>query len=101
MERGHCLRDQTLETCGTTPDSVLNPNQAASVETLRHLVAAGSGCALFPQMAVMPGMDCGGLVRYISFQEPAPSRTIGLAFYDRSPRAEDAAELAGFLKKLP
>jgi hypothetical protein len=37
----------------------------------------------------------------ISFREPAPSRTIGLAFYDRSPRAEDAAELAGFLKKLP
>jgi LysR family transcriptional regulator, hydrogen peroxide-inducible genes activator len=101
MERGHCLREQTIEACGTTPDSALNPNQAASVETLRHLVAAGSGCALLPQMAVGQGMDCGGLVRYRSFQEPAPSRTIGLVFYDRSTRAEDATELAAFLKKLP
>ena len=24
MERGHCLREQTLETCGSTPDSGLN-----------------------------------------------------------------------------
>ncbi|HEX3131107.1 MAG TPA: hydrogen peroxide-inducible genes activator, partial [Thermoanaerobaculia bacterium] len=101
MERGHCLRDQTLEACGTTPDSALNPIQAASIETLRHLVAAGCGCAMFPQMAVSVGMDCGGLVHYLSFGEPAPSRTIGLVFYDRSPRAEDAAELAAFLKNLP
>jgi LysR family hydrogen peroxide-inducible transcriptional activator len=101
MERGHCLRDQALETCGTTPDSALNPIQAASIETLRHLVAAGCGCAMFPQMAVGAGMDCGGLVRYLPFGEPAPSRTIGLVFYDRGARAEDAAELAAFLKKLP
>ncbi|MES1243102.1 MAG: hydrogen peroxide-inducible genes activator [Acidobacteriota bacterium] len=101
MERGHCLRDQTLETCGITPDAALNPIQAASIETLRHLVAAGCGCAMFPQMAAAPSMDCGGLVRYLPFGEPAPSRTIGLVFYDRSTRAEDAAELAAFLKKLP
>ena len=101
MERGHCLRDQTLETCGITPGSALNPIQAASIETLRQLVAAGCGCAMFPQMAVGTGMDCGGLVRYLPFGEPGPSRTIGLVFYDRSARAEDAAELAAFLKKLP
>lgn len=101
MERGHCLREQTLETCGTTPDFSLNPPQAASVETLRHLVAAGSGCALIPQMAVAPGLDCGGLVRYLPFRDPAPGRTIGLVFHDRCTRVEDAAELAGFLAALP
>jgi hypothetical protein len=55
---------------------------------------------MFPQMAVGTGMDCGGLVHYLPFGEPAPSRTIGLVFYDRSPRADDAAELAAFLKNL-
>jgi LysR family hydrogen peroxide-inducible transcriptional activator len=100
MERGHCLREQTLEACGTTADSASNPVQAASVETLRHLVAAGSGCALLPQMAVATGMDCAGLVRYIRFCEPAPSRTIGLAFHERCTRVEDAAELAVFLREL-
>lgn len=100
MERGHCLREQTLETCGSTPDSALNAVQAASVETLRHLVAVGSGCALIPQMAVAGGMDCAGLVRYVPFHEPAPTRTIGLVFHDRCARVEDAAELASFLAGL-
>ncbi|HEV2846313.1 MAG TPA: hydrogen peroxide-inducible genes activator [Thermoanaerobaculia bacterium] len=100
MERGHCLREQTLEACGTTPDTTSSPSQAASVETLRHLVAAGNGCALIPQMAITPGLDCGGLVRYLPFREPAPGRTIGLVFHDRCARVEDAAELAGFLAGL-
>jgi len=100
MDRGHCLREQTLETCGSTPDSVMSPAQAASVETLRHLVAAGNGCALIPEMAVLPGMDCAGLVRYLPFREPAPGRTIGLVFHDRCPRIDDAAELASFLTEL-
>lgn len=101
MERGHCLREQALETCGTTPDSALNPVQAASLETLRHLVAAGSGCAMLPRMTVAAGLDCSGLVRYIPFREPAPGRTIGFVFHDRCARLEDAVELAAFLAQIP
>ena len=101
MERGHCLREQALEACGTTPDSALNPVQAASLETLRHLVAAGSGCALLPRMTVAAGADCAGLVRYLSFRDPAPGRTVGFVFHDRCARLEDAAELAAFLAQLP
>ena len=101
MERGHCLREQALEACGTTPDSALNPVQAASLEMLRHLVAAGNGCAMLPQMTVAAGLDCSGLVSYVSFHEPAPGRTIGFVFHDRCARLEDAVELAGFLAQLP
>jgi LysR family transcriptional regulator, hydrogen peroxide-inducible genes activator len=100
MEPGHCLRTQALESCGVTPDAALNPVQAASVETLRQLVAAGNGCAVMPQMAVARGVDCLGLVRYVPFREPAPSRTIGIVFHERCPRLEDAVELAGFLAQL-
>jgi LysR family transcriptional regulator, hydrogen peroxide-inducible genes activator len=100
MERGHCLREQTLETCGVTPESALSPLQAASVETLRHLVAAGNGCAMVPQMTLVPGADCSGLVRYVPFREPAPGRTVGFVFHERCPRVEDAIELAGFLRGL-
>ena len=100
MERGHCLREQALEACGTTPDAALNPVQAASLETLRHLVAAGSGCAMLPRMTVAAGLDS-GLVRYLSFREPAPGRTVGFVFHDRCARLEDAVELAGFLAHLP
>jgi len=100
MERGHCLREQTLETCGTTPEEVTSPAQAASVETLRHLVAAGTGCALLPRMAVLGGADCAGLVRYVPFEDPAPGRTIGFVFHERCARVEDAGELAAFLAGL-
>lgn len=100
MERGHCLRQQALETCGTRPDVVLNPVQAASMETLRHLVAAGNGCAVMPQMAVTGGVDCLGLVRYVPFREPSPSRTIGFVFHERCPRLEDAVALSDFLTNL-
>ena len=97
MEPGHCLRNQALETCGTTPDAAQNPLQAASVETLRQLVAAGNGCAVMPKMAVSQGLDCQGLVRYIPFREPSPSRTIGVVFHERCARIEDAVELSRFL----
>lgn len=100
MERGHCLREQALETCGATPETPLSPVQAASIETLRHLVAAGNGCAVIPQMAVSAGMDLQGLVKYLPFHEPV-SRTIGLIVHDRCTRMEDAIELAGFLARLP
>lgn len=100
MERGHCLREQALETCGTTPEAGLSPLQAASVETLRHLVAAGNGCALVPRMTLVAGADCSGLVRYIPFRDPAPSRTVGFVFHERCARVEDAVELAGFLRGL-
>lgn len=101
MDRGHCLREQTLEACGTTPEAALSPLQAASVETLRHLVAAGNGCAMVPRMTTrVAGADCSGLVRYIPFREPAPSRTVGFVFHERCARVEDAVELAGFLREL-
>jgi LysR family hydrogen peroxide-inducible transcriptional activator len=100
MERGHCLRQQALETCGATPDAASNPVQAASLETLRHLVAAGNGCAVMPRMAVSGGTDCLGLVRYLPFREPAPSRTIGFVFHERCAHVEDAVALAVFLAEL-
>ena len=97
MEPGHCLRSQTLETCGTTPDAALSSVQAASLETLRHMVAAGNGCAIMPQMAVGGGMDCPDLVRYVRFREPSPGRTVGFVFHERCPRLADAVALAAFL----
>lgn len=103
MERGHCLQSLTIELCGTTPGDSLIPTQAASVETLRHLVAAGNGCAILPQMAVSWGPGSAehrDLVRYIPFRDPSPSRTIGFVFHERCARAEDAMSLGRFLSEI-
>ena len=48
--------------------------RATSLETLRQMVKAGSGITLFPTIAKKD--DAG--IRYIPFEAPVPSRTIGL-----------------------
>jgi LysR family hydrogen peroxide-inducible transcriptional activator len=54
MAEGHCLADQALEACsGKTARSALQSSmQAATLETLVNLVAAGYGATLIPSLAV-------------------------------------------------
>ena len=48
---GHCLRDQALAICGAV-DGHGGDFRAASLETLRQLVAAGLGFTLLPALAI-------------------------------------------------
>jgi LysR family hydrogen peroxide-inducible transcriptional activator len=81
LEDGHCLRAQALEVCHMTGAGE-QEFRATSLETLRHMVAAGSGITLIPKMAMQKG---DGIV-YIPFAKPAPSRTIGLVWRKTSAR---------------
>jgi LysR family hydrogen peroxide-inducible transcriptional activator len=53
---GHCLRDQALAICGGAANGHGNGQggdfRAASLETLRQLVAAGLGFTLLPALAI-------------------------------------------------
>ncbi|KLV07491.1 transcriptional regulator [Photobacterium aquae] len=92
---GHCLRDQAMGFCfaaGAVEDGSF---QATSLETLRNMVAAGSGITLLPQLAT-PSERCRDGVCYIKACEPVPSRLITLAYRPGSPlkgRYEILAEL--------
>jgi LysR family transcriptional regulator, hydrogen peroxide-inducible genes activator len=50
LAEGHCLADQALSLCGKHR-SQLGPLQAASLDTLVNLVAAGYGTTLIPALA--------------------------------------------------
>jgi LysR family hydrogen peroxide-inducible transcriptional activator len=50
LAEGHCLAMQTLSVCGRK-DAERSPFQAASLDTLVNLVAAGYGTTLVPQLA--------------------------------------------------
>lgn len=56
LAEGHCLSNQALEACGTKPgvprSALQNSMQAATLETLVNLVAAGYGATLIPALAV-------------------------------------------------
>lgn len=52
LEDGHCLRDQAMGFCFEAGADEDTHFRATSTETLRNMVAAGSGITLLPALAV-------------------------------------------------
>lgn len=84
LEDGHCLRDQALGFCfqaGAIEDSHF---RATSLETLRNMVAAGSGVTLLPALAIPTERKRDG-VCYIDCIQPIPERELVLIYRPGSP----------------
>lgn len=96
LEEGHCLRDQTLEVCGTRDreDESFRPG---SLSTLIQMVAGGMGITLLPTMAVELELRREKSLVVTPLRKPVPFRTIGLAWRATSPRSEEFAQLAEVL----
>jgi len=99
LEEGHCMREQALAVCGRVKPVAMASYGATSLTTLMQMVAHGLGVTLIPEMAAdlaraMPDL------KVVPFAEPAPARTICLAWRKSSGRREDCAELAKRLSKL-
>lgn len=98
LEDGHCLRDQALEVCHAIDPRRLRSFGATSLSTLLLLVAAGQGITLVPQLAVAAGVPAGDRIRIVRFAEPAPRRTVVVAWRRSSPREADFTALAGLVR---
>lgn len=55
LEDGHCLRDHALEVCHLLGRAENMELRASSLETLRHMVMAGQGVTLLPELALEQG----------------------------------------------
>ncbi|UEM05757.1 LysR family transcriptional regulator [Skermanella rosea] len=97
LEEGHCLRDQALAVCGAGGSPGGRARHATSLETLRHMVAAGAGYTLMPALAAGEDDTLGGLVAYRPFVPDPPGRTIALAWRSSDPRAAQFHRLADCL----
>lgn len=64
LEDGHCLSGQALDVCPAKQRQNRKRLQATSLETLRHMVATGSGYTLLPSLAVGPKPPLTKLIRY-------------------------------------
>jgi LysR family hydrogen peroxide-inducible transcriptional activator len=84
LEDGHCLRDQALEVCHLAGVGESANFRATSLETLRHMVAASQSITLMPKLAT-DARDTA--MRYIPFNHPQPTRTIGLYWRTSSARS--------------
>jgi len=94
LEDGHCLRDQAMGFCFEAGADEDTHFRATSLETLRNMVAAGSGITLLPALAVPQERKRDGVV-YVPCIKPEPRRTVGLVYRPGSPlrsRYEHLAE---------
>lgn len=78
---GHCFRDQVLQSCPDCNSSahLLESLAGGSLETIRHMVASGTGITVLPSSSNQLKLP-NPLIKMIPFSAPAPSRRVGLAW---------------------
>lgn len=96
LEEGHCMREQTLDLCHKMNVSERQNFRATSLETLRHMVAAGNGVTLMPRLA----QQLNPSVSYVPFAAPKPTRSIGLYWRFSSAKKALLEVIATHVKKI-
>ncbi len=99
LEEGHCLRDQALSFCSLKQVQNLDTFGTTSLSTLVQMVANGFGVTLLPEMSLETEARRSD-IRLLAFERPEPSRKIGLAWRQSSPRKRDFVELGAMLAGL-
>ena len=93
LEEGHCFRDQALAFCHMQSSPPRELLDASSLSTLVQMVGAGMGVTLIPEMAVAVETRLAS-VSVARFDDPQPSRTIGMIWRRASPLAGQLMRLA-------
>lgn len=99
LEDGHCLKDQTLDFCPANRRGNIRHFHATSIETLRHLVAAGHGYTLIPELAVTDDTRISELATYRKFSRDKIGRMVILVCRERFARLDEITALSRFLLK--
>lgn len=88
---GHCFRDQVIKAC---PDCMSGNSEltrtleGGSLETIRHMVAAGTGITVLPRTSILPSQKNESLIDIKPFSKPSPSRIVAIAWRKQYPRKE-------------
>ncbi len=105
---GHCFRDHVLQVCpefarfSSNTEGIRKSFEGSSLETIKHMVAAGMGVTLVPRLAVPPEAlgaaepDAPGVVRYLPIHDEGgapPTRRVVLAWRRSFTRYEAIAAL--------
>ncbi|RKR07212.1 LysR family transcriptional regulator [Kushneria sinocarnis] len=91
LGEGHCFRDQILEACPAINSQLSHPEnplvaEGGSLETIRHMVASGLGITVLPHSAMGTDHYGSGLLESRPFRDPAPGRTVAMAWRASFPR---------------
>ena len=121
---GHCFRDHVLEVCpefaryASQTEGIRKTFEGSSLETIKHMVAAGMGVTLVPSMSVPPALLAkqssskaakasreDSPVRYLPIVDPAggkpPTRRVVLAWRRSYTRYEAIAAMRNAIYACP
>ena len=105
---GHCFRDHVLEVCpefarfSSDAEGIRKSFEGSSLETIKHMVAAGMGVTLVPRLSVPKEAlearprrrkEDHAFVKYIPFDGDPPMRRVVLAWRRSFTRYEAIAAL--------
>ena len=105
---GHCFRDHVLEVCpefarfSSNTEGIRKSFEGSSLETIKHMVAAGMGVTLVPRLSIPSAaltegaarhQEAGALLKYLPFDGDPPKRRVVLAWRRSFTRYEAIAAL--------
>jgi len=94
---GHCFRDHVLDVCpefarfSSDAEGIRKSFEGSSLETIRHMVAAGMGVTVVPSLSVPASADAH--VAFVPFKGHPPSRRVVLVWRRSFTRYEAIAAL--------
>lgn len=90
LGKGHCFSDQVMEACPMVGEHELNEGHTivngSSLETIRYMVSSGLGVTVLPKSAVQHLDE--NILAVRPFKDPAPKRTVALAWRASFPRPQ-------------
>jgi len=98
LEEGHCFRDQALSFCDMHSARPRETLDASSLSTLVQMVGAGIGVTLIPEMAVAVETRSAS-VSVARFDNPKPSRTIGMIWRKTSPLTKQLLQISEVVRQ--
>ncbi len=101
---GHCFREQVIKACPNcmSGNSELTRTlEGGSLETIRHMVAAGTGITVLPRTSVMHDSKNESMIDIKPFKSPSPSRTVAIAWRKHYPRKEAIFTIRNTIQTCP
>lgn len=105
LKTGNCFRDQVMEACPACKSDTFSKNkiqktlEGSSIETIRQMVAAGSGVTVLPNLSVRENEEVNSLLEYRPFAKPVPEREVALAYRNSYPRLKLVNLLIDIIKE--
>lgn len=104
---GHCFREQVLQACPecgrskNDADTMQKTLEGGSLETIRLMVASGTGVTVLPRTSVNGYAANSDMLSVRPFAEPIPRRTVALAWRRSFPRPNAVQTLAEAVRHCP